>query len=355
MLHISANRLYRQAQKIVGSTKTRFIYADWQRIADYDGTGTLQNRYVYGTGLDEPLIQISAGGTLTYLHQDKVGSIIATTNSSGAVTNRYRYSPWGEASSLSGTTFGFQGQRFDSETGLYYMKARYFDPRAGRFLQPDPTGFADGLNLYEFARSSPNNFSDPLGLQFANVNGQYINLGDLRGLGSQTGPYNPSVGPQEQGFVQTNTGMTFTGNSVLLFTDKYGNQVFVNGGQLGYEAARWSAALSTLGISLFAIGEIAFTAHTHQVGTPGTNPYVFSTPDLGKNWPQVIVTSDGLIGYAPGGWNSQYPAGWFDFDGGFHKTIFGPDGKPIGSEVATTDPNTLNGNHGAFGTSKISS
>jgi RHS repeat-associated protein len=186
---VSASYLYdplhRQAQKTVGSTKTRFIYAGLQRIADYDGTsGSLQNRYVFGSGLDEPLIQISAGGTLTYMHQDKTGSIIATTNSAGAVTNRYRYSPWGEASSLSGTTFGFQGQRYDSETGLCYMKARYYDPRTGRFLQPDPMGYSAGLNLYLFANNNPLDLTDPLGLSPSAGSG--VIVPDLQGLANQS-------------------------------------------------------------------------------------------------------------------------------------------------------------------------
>jgi len=80
-----------------GSTKIQYVYAGWQRIADYDGvTNTLQNRYVYGVGLDEPLVQVSSSGVLSYLHTDRLGSIIATTDSTGAVTNRSKYSPIGE-------------------------------------------------------------------------------------------------------------------------------------------------------------------------------------------------------------------------------------------------------------------
>ncbi|MDX2106841.1 MAG: RHS repeat-associated core domain-containing protein [Candidatus Melainabacteria bacterium] len=89
--------------------------------------------------------------------------MFAITDNTGAVANRYEYSPWGESPSMSGTTHGFQGQRYDSETGLYYMKARHYDPKTRRFLQPDPIGYGDGLNLYQFAYDNPNNFTDPLG------------------------------------------------------------------------------------------------------------------------------------------------------------------------------------------------
>jgi hypothetical protein len=136
---VSASFVYdpmeRQSQKTVGSVKSRYIYSEWQRIADYDGTaGTLQNRYVYGTGLDEPLIQVSSAGVLTFLHADKMGSIIATSNSSGAVTNKNLYSPFGEIVTLGGTTFGFTGQRYDSELGLELLQAKDVFAEVGPFL-----------------------------------------------------------------------------------------------------------------------------------------------------------------------------------------------------------------------------
>jgi RHS repeat-associated protein len=147
--------LHRQIQKTISSTSTRYYYGGWQRLADYNGT-TLQNRYVYGTGLDEALIEVSGAGVLTYLHADRLGSVVATTNSAGAVVNKTAYGPSGEGSPPSGISFGFTGQRYDNETGLCYYKRRLYSPSIGRFLQPDPLGNAAGLNLYLY------NWSDPL-------------------------------------------------------------------------------------------------------------------------------------------------------------------------------------------------
>lgn len=153
--------MHRQIQKNVDGTKTRFVYAGWQRLADYDGTsGSLINRFIYGAGLDEPLITVASGGTLTYMHADRLGSIVALTDDTGAVINRYAYSPFGECDDMSGTTFGFTGQRFDAETGLYYYKRRYYSPVLGRFLQPDPV---PNINLYRYVNNDPLNLIDPLG------------------------------------------------------------------------------------------------------------------------------------------------------------------------------------------------
>lgn len=55
----------------------------------------------------------------------------------------------------------FTGQQHDAESGHYYLRARYYDPQAGRFLSPDPIGLGGGSNLYAYAGNSPANYADP--------------------------------------------------------------------------------------------------------------------------------------------------------------------------------------------------
>lgn len=155
---------HRQSQKQVNTTKTRYIYAGWQRIADYDGvTDLLQTRYVYGSDLDEALLQVTSGGAVTYLHSDKLGTVVKVSDSSGASIANNALGSFGELSSLSGTSFGFTGQRFDNETGLHFYKHRYYDSFQGRFLQPDWLKYVDGLNLYSYVNNDPINNVDPYG------------------------------------------------------------------------------------------------------------------------------------------------------------------------------------------------
>lgn len=160
--------LDRQTMKTLttsGTTKNRFLYDGLQMIAEYNGTsGALIARNVFGPGFDEPLIRVDNAGVKTYLHSDRLGSIIARTNATGSVLDKYKYSSFGETPSLANSTFGYTGQRYDADLGMYYYKARIYNPAIGRFLQPDPIGYDGGFNLYEYVGNDPLNATDPLGL-----------------------------------------------------------------------------------------------------------------------------------------------------------------------------------------------
>ncbi|MDX2107098.1 MAG: RHS repeat-associated core domain-containing protein [Candidatus Melainabacteria bacterium] len=191
----------RQIQKAVttsGTIKTRYVYSGWKRIADYNGSNdTLQSRYVFGNDIDKPIAKISSGGTVTYFHTDRIGSIIATSDNSGAVDQVNKFGAFGETSLSLTTSFGFTGQRFDTETGLYYFKNRYFSPAIGRFLQPDPAFYVDGLNLYTYVNNDPLNKTDVSGLSIGG--GTEGSNGMLHGIVEMFNPqvHNSWINPPE--------------------------------------------------------------------------------------------------------------------------------------------------------------
>lgn len=155
----------RRVEKDVDGTITKYVYAGDTVIAEYDVNDQLIARYVRGASIDRPVL-MDRGGALSYYHYDGSGSVIAMTGGFGAAAESYAYSPFGESSDPDtlGNPYRYTGRRLDVETGLYYYRARYYSVTLGRFLQPDPAGFVDGLNLYAYVGNDPLNFVDPTGL-----------------------------------------------------------------------------------------------------------------------------------------------------------------------------------------------
>jgi RHS repeat-associated protein len=108
----------------------------------------------------------SANPTGTYYyHFDVLGSVIALSNTSGNIVERYSYDVFGEPNRVSsvGNPYMFTGREYDPCTGLYYYRARYYKPLIGRFLQTDPLRKWSELNLYTYVKNNPINMTDPSG------------------------------------------------------------------------------------------------------------------------------------------------------------------------------------------------
>jgi RHS repeat-associated protein len=122
--------------------------------------------YVTGPG-GLPLEQIS-GNTTFYYHQDQLGSTRIVTDAAGTVAASYTYDPFGNLTGQTGTLsnpFLFSGQFRDGESGLYYLRARYYDPATAQFISRDPDLSAT-WEPYAYVGNNPLNSTDPSGLCF---------------------------------------------------------------------------------------------------------------------------------------------------------------------------------------------
>jgi RHS repeat-associated protein len=124
---------------------------------------------LHGDKVDQLFARIGADGTVAWYLTDRLGSVRGITDASGVMQDQITYDGFGNVILESNPTFGdrykYTGREFDSETGLQYNRARYYDQTTGRWISQDPLGFAAGdSNLYRYVHNDSTNATDPLGL-----------------------------------------------------------------------------------------------------------------------------------------------------------------------------------------------
>lgn len=159
----------RRQSSTVGANPTRSYLYDGFDVVQEQTAGAPSANILTGSGTDERLTRTPAtganAGVLSAYLTDALGSTVALVSATGAVQTTYGYDPYG-ATTTTGTAsdspYQYAGRENDG-TGLYYNRARYYNPSWGRFVSEDPIGLAGGINRYAYANGNPVSLRDPSG------------------------------------------------------------------------------------------------------------------------------------------------------------------------------------------------
>lgn len=189
----------RRIEKSSSAATSVFAYDGINLVEETNASGGVVARYSQGLNVDEPLAMLRSGATNFY-NADGLGSVTSLSNAAGSLAQTYGYDSFGKQTSSSGSLtnpFQYTAREFDSETSLYYNRARYLDPTVGRFVSEDPLRFFAGPNFYTYVSSNPVNLNDPFGLcpQFKKCRGMArVLAGNPNTIGNPGGWSGPSVG-----------------------------------------------------------------------------------------------------------------------------------------------------------------
>lgn len=167
--------LGRRVARRDGATTVRYLYDGFNLVAELGANNEVQRRFVHGPGTDRPLLVLGNDGPRS-LHADLIGSIRLVTGPDGAVRGRAAWDAFGNLLASEGEPvepFGWTGRPVEPRLGLVDLRARFYDPGTGRFIDPDPLGPRPAEpNLYRYAGNDPLTAVDPFGLIYVSVGGQ---------------------------------------------------------------------------------------------------------------------------------------------------------------------------------------
>ncbi|GAA0622500.1 hypothetical protein GCM10009422_18080 [Brevundimonas kwangchunensis] len=176
------------------SSGTHLSYAGAQLTGEHNNAGTLLVRHIPGPGLDQPVVTYHGAGLANrmWLANDERHSVINLSDGAGNTLNVNRYDEYGVPAPGNSDRFQYTGQAI-IEPGLYNYRNRAYAPQFGRFLQTDPIGYGDGLNIYGYVGGDPVNAIDPLGIALQCVTAPTDNLPCVNG-----GPPRQLINPRNE-------------------------------------------------------------------------------------------------------------------------------------------------------------
>lgn len=260
----------------VNGEQTWTVYNGQNPYADFDGTGALTTRYLYGEAIDQLFARTQANGETAWYLTDRLGSVRQLVETTGTVLDEITYDSYGnivtETNPANGDRFKFTAREWNDLSSDYYYRARYYNAAAGRFLSEDPLGYAGSeTGLSAYVDNAPSNFTDPLGL----FNFGSAAVGSLYGAatGAATGAFLTwYTGPGAPVFATLGAGVGFVGG-------------FIIGGFAGSEE---DDAISGIGWT----GSVAAEAGVGVLGV-GTQGGIGACLTGGANGPMVGAFLDG--------------------------------------------------------------
>lgn len=257
------------------------VWDGWDLIEEYDINGALIHSYVHGATTDELISRSDSqpSSNRIWYYQDAQGSTSHIASDAGTVVESYKYPPTnsgapviyngsGQVSPTSGVNnrFLYTGREYYKDAGIYDYRNRAYSPSLGRFLQPDPIGFAgDATNVYRYCGNNAPNRSDPFGLQAGDL---FIpsDPGATRWYTGYMGsPYQQQISPYNTGVMQYNHSVVpaYNGAIDILSSSQFrftlgGAQIWI-GGQTaagGFVLSRYGAGaiVASEGLQLIESG-----------------------------------------------------------------------------------------------------